>query len=113
MKRKFDIVVPAGQKKERIDVYLTSHVENATRTKVQEAIRSGEVAVNGKKVRSSHAVSPGEVIQIALSKPEPPEVLPEHIPLDILFEDEYLLVVNKPAGMVTHPAYKHYSGTLR
>ena len=112
MKRKFDIVVPAGQKKERLDVYLTSHVENATRTKVQEAIRNGEVVVNGRDVKASHAIIPGEVIHIELSKPEPPEVLPENIPLDIVYEDKYLLVVNKPAGMVTHPAYKNYSGTL-
>jgi 23S rRNA pseudouridine1911/1915/1917 synthase len=112
MKRKFDIVVPAGQKKERLDVYLTSHVENATRTKVQEAIRNGEVVVSGKRVKASHAIIPGEVIQVELSKPEPPEVLPENIPLDIVYEDKYLLVVNKPAGMVTHPAYKNYSGTL-
>ena len=112
MKRKFDIVIPAGQKKERLDVYLTSHVENATRTKVQEAIRNGEVVVNGRDVKASHAIIPGEVIHIELSKPEPPEVLPENIPLDIVYEDKYLLVVNKPAGMVTHPAYKNYSGTL-
>ncbi len=112
MKRKFDIVIPAGQKKERLDVYLTSHVENATRTKVQEAIRTGEVVVNGRGVKASHAIIPGEVIHVELSKPEPPEVLPENIPLDIVYEDKYLLVVNKPAGMVTHPAYKNYSGTL-
>jgi len=112
MKRKFDIVVPAGQKKERLDVYLTSHVENATRTKVHDAIRDGEVVVNGKGVKASHAIIPGEVIHVELSKPEPPEVLPENIPLDIVYEDHYLLVVNKPAGMVTHPAYKNYSGTL-
>ena len=112
MKRKFDIAVPAGQKKERLDVYLTSHVENATRTKVQEAIRNGEVVVNGKRVKVSHAIIPGEVIRVELSKPEPPEVLPENIPLDIVYEDKHLLVVNKPAGMVTHPAYKNYSGTL-
>ena len=112
MKNRFDIAVPAGQKKERLDVYLTTHVENATRTKVQEAIRSGEVVVDGKKVKASHAIAPGEVIHVELSKPEPPAVLPENIPLDIVFEDQYLLVVNKPAGMVTHPAYKNYSGTL-
>lgn len=112
MKREYDIVVPAGQKKERLDVYLTSHVENATRTKVQEAIHNAEVLVNGKTVKVSHAILPGDVIHIQLSKPEPPEVRPENIPLDIVYEDEYLLVVNKPAGMVTHPAYKNYSGTL-
>jgi 23S rRNA pseudouridine1911/1915/1917 synthase len=112
MKREFDIVIPAGQKKERLDTYLTSNVENATRTKVQEAIRTGEVVVNGKNVKASHAITPGDTIHISLSRPEPPEVSPENIPLTIIYEDEYLLVVNKPAGMVTHPAYKNYSGTL-
>ncbi|HTR81724.1 MAG TPA: RluA family pseudouridine synthase [Bacteroidota bacterium] len=112
MKRTFDLIVPAGQKKERLDLYLTSHVENATRTKVQESIRRGEVVLNGKRAKSSSAIAPGDVIHVELSRPEPPEVLPENIPLDILYEDESLLVVNKPAGMVTHPAYKNYSGTL-
>jgi 23S rRNA pseudouridine1911/1915/1917 synthase len=112
MKQKFDIVIPAGQKRERLDVYLTSHVENATRSKVQEAIRNGEVVIDGRIVKASHAIIPGEVIHVELSKPEPPEVLPENIPLTIVYEDNYLLVVNKPAGMVTHPAYKNYSGTL-
>ena len=112
MKREFEIVVPAGQKKERLDTYLTARVENATRTKVQSAIRSGEVAVDGKKVKASHQISPGETIHVTLARPEPPEVLPENIPLDIVYEDDSLMVVNKPAGMVTHPAYKNYSGTL-
>ena len=112
MKREFDIVVPAGQKRERLDSYLTAHVENATRTKVQGAIRSGEVVVNGRKVKASHQVSPGETIHVMLSRPEPPEVLAENIPLEIVYEDDHLMVVNKPAGMVTHPAYKNYSGTL-
>ncbi len=112
MKRQFDIVIPPGKKKERIDVYLTSHVENATRSKVQQAIRNGEVLVNGKLVKVSYTVAPGDAVSIELSQPEPPEVLPEKIPLDIVYEDDFLLVVNKPAGMVTHPAYKNYSGTL-
>jgi 23S rRNA pseudouridine1911/1915/1917 synthase len=112
MKREFDIVIPAGQQKERLDTYLTSHVENASRTKVQEAIRVGEVVVNGKRVKASYPIASGDIIHIALSRPDPPEVLPENIPLTIVYEDEYLLVVNKPAGMVTHPAYKNYSGTL-
>jgi 23S rRNA pseudouridine1911/1915/1917 synthase len=112
MPQEFDIVVPAGKKKERLDVYLTGHVENATRTKVQAAIRAGLVLVDGKTVRVSHAVAPGEVIHITLPRPPPPDVLPEPIPLSIVYEDDHLLVVNKPAGMVTHPAYSNYTGTL-
>ncbi|HLF15457.1 MAG TPA: RluA family pseudouridine synthase, partial [Bacteroidota bacterium] len=76
------------------------------------AIRDGHVLVDGKPARNSHRVSPGEVISIRLPKPLPPKVEPEDIPLDILYEDADLVVLNKPAGMVTHPAYTHYSGTL-
>jgi len=112
MPQEFDIVVPAGKKKERLDVYLTNHVENATRTKVQAAIRAGAVLVDGKAVRVSHPVAPGEVIHVTLPQPPPPDVVAENIPLSIVYEDDHLLVVNKPAGMVTHPAYGNYTGTL-
>lgn len=112
MPYEFEIVVPPGKKKERIDLFLTNHVQNATRTKVQRAIRSGTVLVNGKRVRSSHQVTPGEVIHIVLPKAPPQDVLPEDIPLEIPYEDDALLVVNKPAGMVVHPAYSNYTGTL-
>ena len=108
----FDIVVPPGKKKERLDVFLTGHVENATRTKVQRAIRDGTVLVGGKRTRASHQVSSGEVIHVTLPKAPPQDVVPQNIPLDILYEDTHLLVVNKPAGMVTHPAYGNYRGTL-
>lgn len=112
MPREFDIVVPAGKKKERLDVFLTNHVENATRTKVQEAIRSGHVLVDGKNARPSHPVAPGEVIHVTIPKQSPPDVTAEPIPLTIVYEDDHLLIVNKPAGMVTHPAYSNYTGTL-
>ena len=68
MKREFEIVIPAGQQKERLDTYLTSHVENATRTKVQEAIRAGEVVVNGRTVKASHSIAPGDAIHVTLSR---------------------------------------------
>ncbi|RPH32843.1 RluA family pseudouridine synthase, partial [bacterium] len=112
MPHEFDIVVPPGKKKERLDVFLTAHVENATRSKVQRAIKEGAVLVNGKPVRPSHPVAPGEVIHIVLPKPPPQKALPEDIPLDISYEDDDLFVVNKPAGMVAHPAYGNYTGTL-
>ena len=107
-----EIIVPPGKKKERIDVYITGHVENATRNKVQQAIRGGTVLVNGEQVRPSYSVMPDDVIRITLPGPPPTEALPENIPLEILFEDDDLIVVNKPAGMVTHPAYGNYTGTL-
>ena len=107
-----EIVVPPGKKKERLDVYITGRVENATRNKVQQAIRGGTVLVNGAPVRPSYTVMPDDVIRITLPRPAPSEALPENIPLEILYEDGDLIVVNKPAGMVTHPAYGNYTGTL-
>ncbi|MFN0156561.1 MAG: RluA family pseudouridine synthase [Bacteroidota bacterium] len=112
MPYEFDIVVPPGKKKERLDVFLTNHVENATRNKVQAAIRAGKVLVDGKEVRPSHQVSPGETIHITLPKSPPQEAQGENIPLNILYEDDALIVVNKAAGMVTHPAYGNHTGTL-
>ncbi|MBX2991616.1 MAG: RluA family pseudouridine synthase [Bacteroidetes bacterium] len=112
MPTEIEIIVPSGKKKERLDVFLTHHVENATRNKVQRAIEQRMVLVNGKAVRPSHQVAPGEKIHVILPKPLPQKALPENIPLDILFEDDELLVVNKPAGMVTHPAHGNYTGTL-
>ncbi len=109
---KIRIVVPAKQSKTRIDVYLTHQIQNATRSKVRSAIDAGAVLVNGKQVKASHSVSPGEVIDITLPRPPRTDAKPEDIPLDIVFEDDQLLIVNKAAGMVTHPAYGNYTGTL-
>ena len=106
------VTVPAKQSRQRLDVYLTHQVQNATRSKVQRAITDGSVLVNGARVKPSYAVSPGDRIEITLPHPPAPKAVPENIPLDIVYEDESLLVVNKPAGMVTHPAYAHYAGTL-
>ncbi len=109
-----EIDVPPGQEGgTRLDIYLTSKMANVTRAKVQRGIRDGNVDVNGiarKKV--SHPVQPGDHIVCRIMRPPPIEVVPEDIPLDIVFEDEWLLVVNKAAGMVVHPAFGHRSGTL-
>jgi 23S rRNA pseudouridine1911/1915/1917 synthase len=112
MPHTFEIQVPPGKKRERLDLFLTHQVENATRNKVQRAIRDGAVLVNGRAVRASHQVVPGEVIRVTLSREPPQEALPEPLPLDILYEDAFLLIVNKPAGMVVHPAYGNRTGTL-
>jgi 23S rRNA pseudouridine1911/1915/1917 synthase len=112
MSHHITIIVPAGKTRERLDLYLTHHVENATRAKVQRAIRTGLVLVNGVTARASHLVAPGDILQVTIPKPPSPEVVPEDIPLDIIYEDAFLLVVNKPAGMVTHPAFGNYTGTL-
>ena len=112
MPYQFEIVIPPGKRRERLDIFLTNHIENATRTKVQRGIKGGSVLVDGNRVRPSHIVAPGEVISVTLPKGPPQEAAAENIPLDIVYEDDYLLVVNKPAGMVTHPAYGNYTGTL-
>ncbi len=109
---KITIVVPPGEQRKRIDVYLTHQIENVTRTKVQKAIETGLVTVNGKPVKPSYNINSSDLIEIVLQRAAKPDVKPENIPLDIVYEDDVLLVVNKPAGMVTHPAYGHYSGTL-
>ncbi len=110
--RQIHIAVPTGKVPERVDMYLTHHIENATRSKIQMAIRSGAVLVDGKPVKPSHKVVGGEKIVVTIPKAPPPEVKAENIPLDVIFEDDFLVVVNKPAGMVTHPAFGHYTGTL-
>lgn len=107
------IEVPAGQKKLRIDKYLAMHVENSSRTKIKYAIKDGCVLVNSKPIKANYVVMPNDVIDIALPNMwEKTEVLPEDLGLEVLFEDEYLMIVYKPAGMVTHPAFKNYGGTL-
>lgn len=106
------LTVAAGQAAERIDVYLTRSVLRATRNKVQEAIAEGAVLVNGRPTKSNYKVRPGDVIQLTMMKPPPIELIPQDIPLDILHEDDDLLVINKPAGLVTHPAYGNRDGTL-
>jgi len=106
------IVVAAKQSKIRLDLYLTHQIEHATRSKVQKAIEDGLVLVDGKPVKASHSVSPHEIIDITFPRPPRSSAQPEDIPLNIVFEDDALLIVNKSPGMVTHPAYGNYSGTL-
>lgn len=109
----FNITVDKGQNPTRIDRFLTDKIQNATRNKLQQAIEAGAVRVNGQPVKSNYKVKPLDKVVIALSKPpRDTELKPEDIPLDIVYEDEHVLVVNKPAGMVVHPAYNNWTGTL-
>jgi 23S rRNA pseudouridine1911/1915/1917 synthase len=105
--------VPEGQHSDiRLDVYITSFVQNASRNKVQKAIKEGLVLVNGKPEKSSYIMQPGDKIEISLPKPPSPKAKAEPVPIDIVYEDEYLLIVNKEADMVVHPAFGNWSGTL-
>jgi 23S rRNA pseudouridine1911/1915/1917 synthase len=111
--KKYRFEVPEGKKKERLDLFLTHAVENATRSKIQKLIDAHLVTVNGTIVKANYLVKPNDVIEaVHPISPRPEDAEPENIPLDIIYEDEYLLVVNKPAGMVAHPAYANYTGTL-
>jgi 23S rRNA pseudouridine1911/1915/1917 synthase len=107
------IVADRKQSLLRIDKFLMARLPNVTRTKIQGGIHEGFVKVNEKVIKPNYKVHPEDVITVAF--PEPPrdtEVVPENIPLNIVFEDPHLLVINKPAGMVVHPAYQNWSGTV-
>lgn len=102
-----------GQNLLRVDKFLMTRLPNASRTKIQEAADAGNIRVNGNPVKSSYKVKPRDIVTVMMAYPRREiEIIPEDIPLDIIYEDEALLVVNKPAGMVVHPSYGHYSGTL-
>lgn len=110
---KHHLTVPPGHNAgTRLDKYITSFIENASRTKVQEAIEEGYVTVNGKKEKSSYNMQPGDEIDITIPKPPTPEAKPEKMDLDIRYEDDDIIIVNKKAGTVVHPAYGNWTGTL-
>ncbi|RDD30031.1 RNA pseudouridine synthase [Prosthecochloris sp. ZM] len=96
----------------RIDVYLAQQVENATRNKVQEAIAEHRVLVNGKTIKSNYRIKSLDSIEVTFLRPPAPELAPEDIPIDIIYEDEDLMVVNKASDMVVHPAFGNWTGTL-
>ena len=97
---------------ERIDRFLSKDLENLSRSYLQKLLKDGDIRVNGKPVKANYKVTEGDEIQVCIPEPENPDILPEDIPLDILYEDDDILVVNKPKGMVVHPAPGHYSHTL-
>ena len=102
-----------GQEPLRVDKFLMNFIENATRNKIQQAAKQGHIWVNGAQVKQNYRVKAGDEVKVLFEHP-PYEFLltPEDIPLDIVFEDNQVLVVNKPAGMVVHPGHGNYSGTL-
>ncbi|MCF0175773.1 MAG: RluA family pseudouridine synthase [Bacteroidales bacterium] len=108
---RFDI--DKGQTPMRVDKYMSTHMDNTSRHRVQMAIKSGYVRVNDKIAKANLIVRPGDVVTFVMPyERRGLEILPENIPLDIVYEDDDVLVLNKPAGMVVHPGHGHFSGTL-
>ena len=99
-------------KNQRLDAFLASSLDGLTRSQATRFIESGEVAVNGRAVSKSYKLAGGEDIAVTLPEPEPVEAVPQDIPLDVVYEDADVIVVNKPSGMVVHPAPGHPDGTL-
>ncbi len=106
-------VAPPGQKLIRVDKFLQNKIENASRSKIQTAADAGSIHVNEKPVKSNYKVKPDDVVAVVLSyPPRVIEIIPEDIPLNIAYEDEDFVIVNKNPGLVVHPSYGHYTGTL-
>ena len=109
----FRVVVDKGQAMVRVDKYLFERIVNASRNRIQKAAEGGFVMANGKPVKSSYKVKPLDVITVMMDRPRyENEIIPEDIPLNIVYEDKYVMVVNKPAGLVVHPGHGNYHGTL-
>lgn len=106
------LVIEATESAERIDALLARSVEGLTRSAAQRLLEQGAVTLGGRPVKKNHRTSPGERYEVVLPEPEPAAPAPENIPLDVRYEDDDLIVVNKPRGMVVHPAPGHPDGTL-
>lgn len=107
------IIVDPGQSPMRIDKFIFNRIENASRNKVQQAAKADSILVNSKPVKSSYKIKPGDVISILMTyPPREVEIIPENIPLEIIYEDDDVLVVNKQAGLVVHPGHANYTGTM-
>lgn len=109
----FKVITDPGQGPERIDKFLLAKMTNVSRNRIQNAIKAGAVLVDGKEIKSNYKIRPSQEIVVLLDKPrEEYEVVPENIPLDIRYEDDDLMVVFKPPGMVVHPGVGNWTGTL-
>lgn len=109
----FRLEVTKGQELIRIDKFLVNRIENVTRTKIQNAAEAGNILVNGKPVKSNYRIKPLDVITIVMAHPpREKELIPENIPINIIYEDDDVVLVNKEPGMVVHPGFGNYSGTL-
>ena len=109
----YRIVADSGQEPLRIDKFLMDRIPNTSRTKLQDAANEGNIRVNDQKVKANYKVKPNDEISIVLPYPKREiELIPEDIPLDILYEDEHMIILNKSANMVVHPGYGNYTGTM-
>ena len=104
--------VSDSDKGARIDKFISDNVEELTRSAVQGLMEKGKILVSGKSVSKNYKLRDGDTVEVEIPEPEPMDAIPEDIPLDIVYEDSDLLVVNKPKGMVVHPAHGNHSGTL-
>ena len=102
----------ADQAGERADAFLARTVEELTRSAAQRLLEEGSVTLNGKTLKKNYKTTPGDVLEVVLPDPEPVDVVPQDIPLDVVYEDSDVIVINKPVGMVVHPAPGHPDGTL-
>lgn len=108
----FEIIAEESDINKRIDVFLSKNLESFSRSYIQDLIKKGKATIGGKTIKANYRLREGDIVALAIPKPEPLEILPENIPLDIVYEDDDVILVNKPKGMVVHPAAGHYSGTL-
>lgn len=109
----YRIEVEKGQHLLRIDKFLMNRTQNATRSKIQQSAGNGSILVNGKPVKSNYKVKPFDLITVVLAHPPREiELIPQNIPINVVYEDDDLIMINKNPGMVVHPGYGNYSGTL-
>lgn len=109
----FRFVADRGQEPMRVDKFLVDRIKGTSRNRIQQAADGGFILVNGKAEKCSYKIKPNDVVQVMMDRPRhTTEIVPEDLPLDIIYEDDDLLVVNKPAGMVVHPGHGNYTGTL-
>lgn len=107
------VVVDKGQSLERIDTFLTNHIQNISRNRIQNAAKAGNILVNDKVVKQNYKVKPNDVISIVFSyPPRETDIKPQQIPLNIIYEDDDVIVINKQAGLVVHPGHGNFDGTL-
>lgn len=108
----YEYVISAGQRPERIDAFLTHAILHATRTRVQKAIDADAVRVNGRPTKANYKVRPGDHITVTVMRPPPLQLVPQNIPLNVLYEDDDLMVIDKAAGILVHPGLGNRDGTL-